>query len=63
MILSMAENPQEIIDHGLLKGFNIVVVGIIVLQALNGLVRRFKRLSSVLTIRLKCPRLFIYIRR
>jgi hypothetical protein len=34
----MVENPQEIIDYGVFKGFNIFVFLIVVFQAINGLV-------------------------
>jgi UDP-sugar transporter A1/2/3 len=41
-IFAMVENPQEIIDYGVFKGFNIFVFLIVVFQAVNGLVTIFE---------------------
>ena len=38
MILSMSENPEEIIKFGIFKGFDFYVMMVVVLQALTGLV-------------------------
>jgi hypothetical protein len=34
----MTENPEEIIKFGFFKGFNVLVVIVIIMQAMTGLV-------------------------